>query len=91
VYLSSSIARPVFDGARLATDLASNMAHQVRWHDTMRLAWERDARLAIEMPPANVLTRLTSAIFNEGIAVSCSETALPDLGALIERERARSI
>lgn len=91
VYLSSSIARPVFDGARLATDLASNMAHQVRWHDTMRLAWERDARLAIEMPPANVLTRLTSAIFSEGIAVSCSETALPDLGALIERERARSI
>ncbi|SAL61077.1 malonyl CoA-acyl carrier protein transacylase [Caballeronia terrestris] len=90
VYLSSSIARPVFDGARLATDLASNMAHQVRWHDTMRLAWERDARLAIEMPPANVLTRLTSATFNEGIAVSCSETALPDLGALIERERARS-
>jgi malonate decarboxylase epsilon subunit len=91
VYLSSSIARPVFDGARLATDLASNMAHQVRWRDTMRLAWERDARLAIEMPPANVLTRLTSATFNEGIAVSCSETALSDLGALIERERARSI
>jgi malonate decarboxylase epsilon subunit len=42
------------------------------------------------MPPANVLTRLSSAIFTEGIAVSCSETALPDLGALIERERVRA-
>ena len=82
VYLSSSIARPLFDGARIAADLAGNMARQVRWHDTMRLAWERGARLAIEMPPANVLTRLSSAIFTEGIAVSCSETALPDLGAL---------
>ncbi|ASW00900.1 malonate decarboxylase subunit epsilon [Paraburkholderia aromaticivorans] len=87
VYLSSSMARPLFDGPRIAADLAGNMARQVRWHDTVRLAWERGARLAVEMPPANVLTRLSSAIFTEGIAVSCSETALPDVGALIERER----
>lgn len=89
VYLSGSIARPLFDGARIASDLAGNMARQVRWHDTMRLAWERGARLAIEMPPANVLTRLSSAVFADGIAVSCSETALGDLGALIEKERRR--
>lgn len=85
VYLSSSAARPLFDGARIVADLAANMARQVRWHDTMRLAWERGARLAIEMPPANVLTRLAGSIFSEGIAVSCSETSLPDLGALIDR------
>jgi malonate decarboxylase epsilon subunit len=65
------------------------MARQVRWHDTVRLAWERGARLAVEMPPANALTRLSSAIFTGGIVVSCSETALPDLGALIDRERVR--
>ncbi|MGF6298053.1 malonate decarboxylase epsilon subunit [Paraburkholderia sp. WC7.3d] len=88
-YLSSSVARPLFDGARIAADLAGNMAQQVRWHDTMRLAWERGARLAIEMPPANVLTRLAGAIFTEGVAVSCSETSLPDLGTLVDRERAR--
>jgi malonate decarboxylase epsilon subunit len=89
VYLSSSVARPLFDGARIAADLAGNMARQVRWHDTMRLAWERGARLAIEMPPSTVLTRLVSAIFAEGVAVSCSEVLLPDLGVLVERERAR--
>jgi len=89
VYLSSSVARPLFDGSRIAADLAGNMAQQVRWHDTVRLAWERGARLAVEMPPANVLTRLSSAILTEGIAVSCSETALPDMSALIEREQAR--
>lgn len=88
-YLSSSTARPLFDGPRIAADLAGNMARPVRWHDTMRLAWERGARLAVEMPPANVLTRLSSAIFAEGVAVSCSDTALPDLSALIERERLR--
>lgn len=89
VYLSGSAARPLFDGARIAADLAGNMARQVRWHDTVRLAWERGARLAIEMPPANVLTRLAAPIFTDGVAVSCSETSLPDLGALIDRERAR--
>ena len=89
VYLSGSVARPLFDGPRIAADLAGNMARQIRWHDTVRLAWERGARIAIEMPPGNVLTRLSSAIFTEGIAVSCSETAPPDVGALIERERAR--
>ncbi|MDR5750083.1 MULTISPECIES: hypothetical protein [unclassified Caballeronia] len=41
------------------------------------------------MPASSVLTRLASAIFAEGIAVSCSEVSLPDLGALVERERAR--
>ncbi|KAA1003541.1 malonate decarboxylase subunit epsilon [Paraburkholderia panacisoli] len=89
VYLSSSAARPLFDGPRIAADLAGNMARQVRWSDTMRLAWERGARLAIEMPPGNVLTRLTGAAFSQGIAASCSDTALPDLRVLIERERAR--
>jgi malonate decarboxylase epsilon subunit len=89
VYLSSSAARPLFDGARIAADLASNMAQQVRWFDTMRLAWERGARLAIEMPSGNVLTRMTHATFNEGIAASSSDTSLTDLGMLIERERSR--
>ncbi|SAK85579.1 malonyl CoA-acyl carrier protein transacylase [Caballeronia fortuita] len=89
-YLSSSAARPLFDGAQIAADLAGNMAHPVRWHDTMRLAWERGARLAIEMPPANVLTRLASPIFTDGLAVSGSDTSLPDLSALINRERVRA-
>jgi malonate decarboxylase epsilon subunit len=88
VYLSGSVARPLLQGAQIADDLAGNMARQVRWHDTMQLAWERGARLAVEVPPANVLTRLTGSIFTEGTAVSCSETSLPDLGALIDRERA---
>ncbi|CAB3725928.1 malonate decarboxylase subunit epsilon [Paraburkholderia rhynchosiae] len=90
VYLSSSVARPLYDGSRIAADLAGNMARQVRWHDTMRLAWERGARLAVEMPPASVLTRLSCALFAQGIAVSCCETARRDLGVLVERERARA-
>jgi malonate decarboxylase epsilon subunit len=32
---------------------------------------------------------MASTIFTEGVAVSCSDTSLPDLGALVDRERAR--
>lgn len=87
-YLSSSAARPMFDAQKIGVDLAANMAHQVRWHETMRLAWERGARLAVEMPTGNVLTRLSADIFVDSIAVSFSETRPDSISALIEHTRA---
>jgi malonate decarboxylase epsilon subunit len=36
-----------------------NMARTVRWQEAVVAAQERDARLAIEMPPGGVLTCLT--------------------------------
>ena len=86
-YLSSSLARPLFDGGRIADDLARNVARQVRWQDTVRLAWERGARLSIEMPSGNVLTRLTADVFGNGLAVSTCYTPLDSIGTLMEREQ----
>jgi malonate decarboxylase epsilon subunit len=34
------------------------MARPVLWADTLRHAWERGARVALEMPSGSVLTRL---------------------------------
>ncbi|CAM2152684.1 Malonyl CoA-acyl carrier protein transacylase [Pararobbsia alpina] len=87
-YLSSSMARAMFDPDKIGADLAANMAHQVRWHETMRLAWERGARLAVEMPTGNVLTRLSADIFEDSVAVSVSDTRPDSIQALIERARA---
>ena len=86
-YLSSSVSRPLFDGGRIADDLARNVARQVRWQDTVRLAWERGARLSIEMPSGNVLTKLTADIFSNGLAVSTSDTTLNSIGMLMERKQ----
>jgi malonate decarboxylase epsilon subunit len=86
-YLSSSVARPLFDGAAIADDLALNVARQVRWHETVRLAWERGARLLIEMPSGNVLTRLAGDVFSNGLAVSTSDTAISSIGTLMQREQ----
>ena len=87
MYLSSSAARALSDPQRIGDDLADNLARQVHWHDTARLAWERGARLAVEMPSGTVLTNLTAPVFVDGQAISCDNTNLDTVAALIARER----
>lgn len=57
-YLSSSRARLVAEPAALADDLAGNMARRVEWLATLRSAYERGARLHLELPPGRVLSGL---------------------------------
>lgn len=84
-YLSASAARALFDPRLIAEDLASNMAQAVNWHDTARLAWERGARLAIEMPSGTVLTGLTQPAFADGLAVCSENNRIGTLAALVRR------
>lgn len=69
-YFSASAARELRDPARIADDLARNMALPVRWHETMLLARACEMRLAVEMPPGNVLTRLCQPLFPQAVALS---------------------
>jgi malonate decarboxylase epsilon subunit len=78
-YISSSAARALLDGRRIGADLAANMAHPVLWADTVRHAWERGARLALEMPSGSVLTKLTAPEFPDGVALSCEGARLDSL------------
>jgi malonate decarboxylase epsilon subunit len=82
-YISSSAARALFDGRRIGADLAANMAQPVLWADTVRHAWERGARLALEMPSGAVLTRLTAPEFTDGVALSCEGARLDSLVAAV--------
>ena len=86
-YLSASVARALFDPLRIKQDLAANMATQVHWSDTLRLAWERGARLAIEMPGGTVLKNLASSQWSEGLALSCDDARFDTLVALCQREQ----
>jgi malonate decarboxylase epsilon subunit len=72
------------------TYLSSNTARQVFWHDTARQAWERGARLAVEMPSGAVLTGLTGPVFADGLVVCCENNDVASLVAMISRERAAS-
>jgi malonate decarboxylase epsilon subunit len=86
-YLSGSTARAMYDPLQIADDLACNLARQIHWDDTVQMAWERGARLAVEMPSNTVLTGLAQAIFIEGQAVACEGNQLDTLLTLIEREQ----
>jgi malonate decarboxylase epsilon subunit len=86
-YISGSSARVLFGPERIRDDLAGNMARQVHWYDTARHAWERGARLAVEMPSGAVLTGLTAPVFETGLALSCDNTRIDTVVALIRRER----
>lgn len=59
----------------------------MHWGETIQLAWERGARLAVEMPSNAVLTGLTQPVFTEGHAIACEGNRLQTLLALIVRER----
>lgn len=79
-YLSGNLARPLFQPEDIAADLARNMARPVRWLDSMRAAWERGARLAIEMPPGHTLTRLAKGSF-DGTALAVDDHRLDSVVA----------
>ncbi|OYO28623.1 malonate decarboxylase subunit epsilon [Janthinobacterium sp. PC23-8] len=85
VYLSSSAARALFDPERIGDSLAFNMARRVHWVDTVRLAWERGARLAVEMPPGSVLTRLTAPEFGDGVAMSCDGNRIENILTMVSK------
>ncbi len=84
-YFSASLARELRDPRRIADDLARNMAVPVRWHDTMLLAYANGARVVVEAPPADVLTRLAQPVFVDGIAIAADRTRIDSLAAIMRR------
>ena len=86
IYLSASRARTLYAPEKIMQDLAGNMAAQVHWFETLRLAWERGARLAVEMPGGTVLANLTNSQWSDGLALSCDNSGLDTLLVLARRE-----
>lgn len=86
-YLSGSSGRVLWLPERIADDLAYNMARTVRWHEAMRAAYEREVRLAIEMPPGAVLSGLTRKVMTAGEALSRCQLGLAAVVGIVERYR----
>jgi malonate decarboxylase epsilon subunit len=86
IYASARIARALFDPAKIAEDLAANMAQQVYWHDAICHVRERGARLAVEMLPGQVLTPLCrSALAPDGEALAFAGTDWRTILVLAQR------
>ncbi|EHL3467578.1 malonate decarboxylase subunit epsilon [Salmonella enterica] len=87
-YLSGSTGRVLWQPERIADDLAMNMARTVRWQEAVIAANEREAQLAIEMPPGGVLTCLTRQAAWEGESVSLERSGMDVAVHLAKRLRA---
>jgi len=88
-YYSASLGRELRDPPRIAHDLAHNMALPVNWHETSVLAGERGVGLCVEMPPGNVLTKLSAAALPDVLAVAAADTRADTIVELMAREARR--
>ena len=88
VYIDNRGGRELYSAESICEDLATNMAHPVRWHDATGVMYERGVRLFVELPPGRVLTALAAAAFPDVRAVACGETRMDSVCASIGREAA---
>lgn len=88
-YLSGSTGRVLWQPERIANDLAMNMARTVRWQEAIISANEREARLAIEMPPGGTLTGLMRQATWEGESVSLELSGMDVAVHLAKKLRSR--
>ena len=89
-YLSGSTGRVLWQPEKIADDLAMNMACTVRWQEAVIAANEREARLAVEMPPGGVLTCLTRQAAWQGESVSVERSGIEVVAHLAKRLRAQA-
>lgn len=88
-YLSGSTGRVLWQPEKIADDLAWNMARTVRWQEAVVAANERDARLAIEMPPGGILTCLTRQAAWSGETISLERSGADVVVHLANRLKAQ--
>ena len=67
IYVGNVKARALRTATAVTDDLASNIAHAVRWHDATTVLKELGCRLFLEMPPGHVLSDLAKESFPEEV------------------------
>jgi malonate decarboxylase epsilon subunit len=75
-YVTNRRARPTRVYDRIREDLATNIAHPVRWYDSTQVLVELGTRLFVEMHPGHVLTGLATEAFPQVRAIPCAENSL---------------
>jgi malonate decarboxylase epsilon subunit len=81
-------ARAMHAKEAIASDLANNIAHGVRWYDTTVVLQELGCNLFLEMPPGHVLSDLTRENLPEVNSVSIDAAMLPKALRLARLEEA---
>jgi malonate decarboxylase epsilon subunit len=72
-YVSNRGARTVSDAEAIRQDLATSVAHPVRWYDALEVMRELGAKLFVKMAPGHVSTHLVAELFPDARAVSIAD------------------
>lgn len=89
-YVGNCRARVARDAAGVAEDLISNVARTVRWHDATVVLYELGARLFVEPPPGQVLSRLAREAFGDARSVALGDVDLDSVVLLARREQSQA-
>jgi malonate decarboxylase epsilon subunit len=82
-YVTNRRARPtqVFD--RIREDIATNIAHSVRWYDSTQVLVEMGTTLFVELHPGHVLTGLATEAFPQVKSVAFAENPMATVLKLV--------
>ena len=87
-YVSNRGARPLYDAEAIREDLATGVAHPVRWYDTLEVMRELGANVFIEMAPGHVSAHLVAELFPDVRAISIADQGLRYATVLAARHAA---
>jgi len=76
VYVGNVTGRALRSAEAISEDLATNVAHGVRWYDATTVLEELGCRLFLEMPPGHVLSDLGREAFPDVRTLAIGETSL---------------
>jgi malonate decarboxylase epsilon subunit len=85
-YVGNVNARAMRTPELIASDLANNIAHGVRWHDATTVARELGCNLFLEMPPGHVLSDLAKENLPGANAFAVEKDILPRVLRLAQQE-----
>jgi malonate decarboxylase epsilon subunit len=85
-YVSNRGGRALYDADAIREDLATNVAHPVRWYDTLEVLRELGATLFLEMVPGHVSTQLVTQLLSGVRAISIADRGLRFAAVAATRE-----
>jgi malonate decarboxylase epsilon subunit len=85
-YVSNRGGRALYDAEAIRDDLATNIAHPVRWYDALEVLRELGANVFIEMAPGHVSTRIVAKALSGVKAVSIADQGLRYATVVAARE-----
>jgi malonate decarboxylase epsilon subunit len=90
VYVGNVTGRALRSAEAISEDLATNIAHGVRWYDATTVLQELGCKLFLEMPPGHVLSELAEQNLSGAHSVPVDPAVLPRILRLTQLEEAKT-